>query len=571
MTDLPELDELSDDLLEQDIAILGQKGAGKSYTAKGIVERQLAAGSRVCIIDPMGIWWALRTAADGKGDGFPVVVFGGEHGDIPLRKEDAKRVGELVAKRHIQCVIDTSELGSKRAQLDFMAPFLEALRRHNRQALSLVLEEADVFAPQNPMEKGNGIVTLGHIDEIARRGRAHGFRLITLCQRPAKLHKDVLTQLSTLICMRITGAQDRKAVEDWLKGAEDSPGQARQVSSQLASFPTGTGFVWSPERAVFGLMHFPPILTLDNSATPKQGEKAMELRKVTDVDIEALRKAMEDKPKGDGAKKKEEAKASQKSVTAALEHERKKAYDSGASDGYAQGWNEGYQQAYREIEETFGLAQTMLAQAMGEFDAAIGAVESKALGKQAKPPAKGLMRAAVEAAAPKVIARTKAAITRAVDGELGAGPMRWLESVCGMDPLRMSWAQHGTIIGRKTAGGAFNGAKRALLDGGYLEERDGLLHPTAEAFKATGKEPSSMSGQRPIDVFLPVLPAMARAILEVLAQHAGECSDEMVAAAIERQPTGGAWNTAMRTLRDNRLIERSAKYSKAAPWIFEVQ
>jgi hypothetical protein len=42
---------------------------------------------------------------------------------------------------------------------------------------------------------------LGEVDRIARRGRNFGFRLISITQRPAKLNKDVLTQLSTLIAL----------------------------------------------------------------------------------------------------------------------------------------------------------------------------------------------------------------------------------------------------------------------------------------------------------------------------------------------------------------------------------
>ena len=35
-------------------------------------------------MDPKGDWWGLRAAADGKGPGLPIVIVGGEHGDVPL-------------------------------------------------------------------------------------------------------------------------------------------------------------------------------------------------------------------------------------------------------------------------------------------------------------------------------------------------------------------------------------------------------------------------------------------------------------------------------------------------------
>ena len=52
-----------------DIAIIGRKGTGKTYAAKGLVERLINRGRRVIVIDPMGIWWGLRVAADGRGAG----------------------------------------------------------------------------------------------------------------------------------------------------------------------------------------------------------------------------------------------------------------------------------------------------------------------------------------------------------------------------------------------------------------------------------------------------------------------------------------------------------------------
>jgi DNA helicase HerA-like ATPase len=45
--------------LDDRIAIVGTAGSGKTYTAKGFVERLLDAGARVTVIDPLGVWWGL--------------------------------------------------------------------------------------------------------------------------------------------------------------------------------------------------------------------------------------------------------------------------------------------------------------------------------------------------------------------------------------------------------------------------------------------------------------------------------------------------------------------------------
>ena len=75
------------DALDDRIAIVGTAGSGKTYAAKGFVERLLDTGARVTIVDPLGVWWGLRASADGSAAGYPVVVFGGRHADVPITAE----------------------------------------------------------------------------------------------------------------------------------------------------------------------------------------------------------------------------------------------------------------------------------------------------------------------------------------------------------------------------------------------------------------------------------------------------------------------------------------------------
>lgn len=76
------------DIMATHVAIVGKTGSGKTYTAKGLVERLLEANRRVIVLDPTGAWWGLRSKADG-GPGFAIPVLGGEHGDVPLAEGDA--------------------------------------------------------------------------------------------------------------------------------------------------------------------------------------------------------------------------------------------------------------------------------------------------------------------------------------------------------------------------------------------------------------------------------------------------------------------------------------------------
>ena len=59
------------DALDDRIAIVGTAGSGKTYAAKGFVERLLDIGARVAIVDPLSVWWGLRASADGPPPAIP--------------------------------------------------------------------------------------------------------------------------------------------------------------------------------------------------------------------------------------------------------------------------------------------------------------------------------------------------------------------------------------------------------------------------------------------------------------------------------------------------------------------
>lgn len=53
------------ELLDRPAAVIGGSGSGKTYAAKGAVEKLLGAVRRVCIVDPTGAWCGLRAHAYG--------------------------------------------------------------------------------------------------------------------------------------------------------------------------------------------------------------------------------------------------------------------------------------------------------------------------------------------------------------------------------------------------------------------------------------------------------------------------------------------------------------------------
>jgi DNA helicase HerA-like ATPase len=143
--------QLPAEAVTETFAILAKRGAGKTYTAAVMVEELLQAGLQVVVVDPVGVWWGLRSSADGQQEGLPIVIIGGEHGDVPHEVGAGEIIADLVVDEGLSVALDLSHL-RKGEQTRFMMEFAEQLYHKNRQPLHLVLDEADAFAPQRPMK-----------------------------------------------------------------------------------------------------------------------------------------------------------------------------------------------------------------------------------------------------------------------------------------------------------------------------------------------------------------------------------------------------------------------------------
>jgi hypothetical protein len=259
---------------EKHIAFLGATGSGKTSAAKrGLVEPALKAGRRVCILDPTSAWWGLRLKADGQGKGFPIYIFGGDHADYPLRARDAVVLAETFATSSDSAIFDMSLMTvSERTQ--FFTEFAEAIRRKNKGPLHLVIDEAHLFMPQAGAASGGAVPAMLHAgNNLVSLGRSRGLRIAMISQRPAKLHKDSLTQAQSLVAMRLMAPQDRKAISDWIADQAD-PEKGREIIASLPSLKPGEAWVWSPQDGVLRHTKFPLPATFDSSKAPDIGDGA---------------------------------------------------------------------------------------------------------------------------------------------------------------------------------------------------------------------------------------------------------------------------------------------------------
>lgn len=282
--------KLPQEAVTQTFGILAKRGVGKTYTASVMTEEMLKAGLHVVVIDPIGVWYGLRSSADGKKAGLSIIIAGGEHADVPINPDSGEVLANLIIDNRLSMVVDVS-LFRKGEQVKFMTAFAETLYRRNRNALHLVLDEADAFAPQRPMPGEQRL--LGAIEDIVRRGRARGLGVTMITQRPSVLNKNVLTQIEVLVALRLTAPIDQKAVDEWVKtNAEE--GQREEFLNAIGSLPVGTAYFWSPGwLKIFQKVEVRKRETLDSSSTPIAGKEVIKPEKMAKVDLQSLREQLE--------------------------------------------------------------------------------------------------------------------------------------------------------------------------------------------------------------------------------------------------------------------------------------
>lgn len=252
--------------LSQHLVVLGKTGSGKSYAVRSAVENLLDQRARVCIVDPTSVWWGLRSSPDGRRAGFPVVIFGGNHADLPLEASHGEAIAEVIGTSNTPAIIDT-KLMKISDRTRFFTDFAEALMRFNRGPLHLVIDEAHRFAPKAQKMSPQSGAMLAAANELVSAGRSAGLRVILVTQRPSKLHNDSLTQVATLIAMKVIAPHDRRAVEDWIKDNADEK-KGREIISSLATLKIGHGWIWCPELNLLERVVFPRIRTFDSGSAP---------------------------------------------------------------------------------------------------------------------------------------------------------------------------------------------------------------------------------------------------------------------------------------------------------------
>lgn len=524
--------------ITQTFAILAKRGVGKTYLASVMAEEMLEARQQVIAVDPTGAWWGLRSH-------YPVVVFGGEHGDLPLEESAGETVARAVVEGRFPAVLDLS-LFRKGQLIRFMVGFAEALYRLNRMAVHLFVDEADTVAPQAKLYGGDENRMLGAMEDIVRRGRKRGIGCTLITQRPQVLNKNVLTQCEALFAMRLMHPKDIDAIEEWVNVHGD-PRTAERMISELPSLPVGEAWFWAPAwDNAFRRVKVRSRKTFDSGATPKPGEQAKTPPRMAKVDLAALGeriKAAAETAKANDPRElkrriaeleREVGRTAQPALAAPVEKIIERAV---LKDGQME-----------RAEKLIARFEAMAEQVREACRPIADAIALARAPSQRQEP----QRAAIPSA-PRhpPIDRD----TRTVNGAALPKAQRLILTVLAQHG-RCTKSKIAILAGYAVNGGGFNNALSWLRAHGYLQGAGESLEATPAGIATLGPVDPLPSGKALIEKWKRELPKAESLILDALCTaYPRELEKEDLAAATGYEASGGGFNNALSRLRTLELIE----------------
>lgn len=276
------------DAAAQKLAFLGISGSGKTYGASKLAECLWAAAQQFVVIDTVGNWWGLRLAKDGKRNGIPIPILGGDHGDVELDASHGELAADTVVDSGHSIIIDVSDFTNSEMR-QFVVAFatrLLAAKKKKPSPLMVFWEECQDIVPQRVF--GEDARMVGAVQKLIKKGRNYGVGTTLISQRAAAVNKEALNQCHTLFGFRLVGKLDRKAAEDWMSDHGNEP-----PSTPMSKLETGTCVLYSPHWLKENReVTIAPKWTFDASATPDFTQKRGSVAELAPIDLTQFAKTM---------------------------------------------------------------------------------------------------------------------------------------------------------------------------------------------------------------------------------------------------------------------------------------
>ncbi len=551
--------------LSQHVIAIGKTRSGKSSKLRVAIEWLLDHDKPVTILDFKGDWWGLKSDASGKKAGYPIVIFGGKHADVPLNPQAGAQLAELLSKGNLPALIDLKgwrPTDRGRFYVDFVSRTYQLQDGGERW---IAIPEVHNVAPKGRILSPQVGEMLHWTSTLASEGQGMGLMLLLDSQRGQKVHNDVLAACETLIACRVIHNADRQAIKDWIDGNGD-PKIGAQMLSELAGMPRTDAYVWSPEiefgpkRITWQMFH-----TYDSFAPQQRNQKR--LAGWADVDLEEVRgklsTVIEEAKANDPAELRKEIARLKKELTIAngansmvrqfpkeqLLKAEKIAWAKGAAEGHAAGRKSMMYDIKQYTKTIRASVHAALKNAIPEFEPSDGGpVTWTGKEKLPQPPPERY----IPPAAP---AKSNG---DAPAPDVGSSGKRRMLVALAQFPIGMSRRRLALLTGLSETSGTWSTYLSALRSSGYIEVSGDHIHITETGLQAAGDFSPLPTGEQLLDYWRGKLGTSSgiRKIFDVLAEVSPEeLPASEVAQRVQLSHTSGTWSTYLSKLRGLGLIE----------------
>jgi hypothetical protein len=565
-------------ILQQHSATLGKTGAGKSSAMRVVFEHLLDHKKRVCIIDPKGDWWGLKSSKDGKHPGYAVIAFGNfkepRATDVPIDEHSGKYVAELIATGNRPCIVGFR--GWMPAQMvRFWIDFASTLFNTNEGELYVGIDEVHNFAAKGKIMDPLAGKCLHWTNRIINEGRGLGMTFFIASQRAQKVHNDTLDACETLIAMRVAHPAARKSIEDWINSNGD-PVFGKEILTTLAQLKRGEAWVWSPENE-FGpkRVQFPMFATFDSFAPP-QLQKKISQSGWSEVDLDQVRQkfatVIAEAKANDPTALKSRVKELQQTI-AKLEKQKTAPIGSSAPQTVDPKQIErAIQQATASFRKQLNRIQAATKEIAGHIYKAnvrLGEIAAFELPKM-EPIAVSVARQA-EISTPRT-APIKAMPTNGNgNGDISGPEQRILNSIAWLKTIGVDRPEQTAVAflaGYTIGGGAFSNPRGRLNQRGFVAYAGDRIELTEAGEKYAQAPDAPLDAAELQRLVLSRLPGPESKLLRVLIDNRGGLSNEELAAATGYAVGGGAFSNPRGRLRSLGLIDYSGGKVVPKPLLF---
>lgn len=554
------LGKVSAEIIEyasQGSAVLGIRDSGKSYTATGIAEHMMDAGIPFTALDPVGIWRFLRVPGAGAhAKGYPVVVAGGEAPDLPLSPDTVQDLVRAAMRERVSLVIDLYSMDLSKADWRRIVAIAVRTMLYENKLYGLrhiFIEEAAEFVPQVIPRDGVSGQVYAEIEKLARMGgnAMLGYTLIN--QRAEQINKAVLELCANMLLHRQTGKNSIDSLAKWLKVS--GAGVGHELTSSLPTLAAGECWAWisgstTPVRTkVPAKRSFHPDRRALHGTGAAAPGAAVDVAGFVDTMRAQLPAIAAEAAANDPARLKAQIVELQK----LLDQRRAEAFDpavveAARTEGYQRGLGDGRSSMLGSLRRWAG-------DQAAQVNAPPAPVYAPAPLVLAPAPL-------VDAPAPALRPRRAAPSPSNGEGGLNAAGAKLLVPLLRNRGRSYRWEQVATLACMISGNGYFYGGRKALIDGGFVVEADGVvcaMQPVPPPYD-TLNGPSALGRITPaeiVDLWSRKLKSPAPDMLAYLFAHAGRTvAVDDLARAINKKPGNGYWYGGVAALRDAGLVEQ---------------